>query len=122
MVDRREFIKTSAAIGAGLMVAGKWESAQAFYQSPPTIQLFGTALRSVGPGGIPVAGSDGVSTWGATHYTLSIQQYQDQILPPSFNMPTTLWGYQPANPLGCAPRHTSAICPGASPKAWWAIS
>ena len=100
MVDRREFIRTSAAIGAGVMLGGKWEFAQAFYQSQPTIPLFGTALRGVGPGGIPVAGSDGTSSWGATHYTIDVQQYQDQILPTSFGYQTTLWGYHPANPLG----------------------
>lgn len=115
MVDRREFIRTSAAIGAGVMLGGKWEFAQAFYQSQPTIPLFGTALRGVGPGGIPVAGSDGTSSWGATHYTIDVQQYQDQILPTSFGYQTTLWGYHPANPLGGgaqAQRHLGGIIVG----------
>lgn len=72
----------------------------AFYQST-TIPLFGTALRSVGPGGIPVAAPDafGAPVTGALHYTIDINQYQDGGVCPTLG-PTTLWGYNPANPLG----------------------
>ena len=57
MLNRRDLIKTGLGAGAGLALGrwGKWGSADAFYQSPTTIPLFGTALRGVGPGGIPVA-------------------------------------------------------------------
>jgi spore coat protein A len=99
MTSRRDFIKTSAALGAGVMLGGSWKFARAFYQTPiNTIPLFQTALRGVGPGGIPVAASDGFSQWGAVHYTINVQQYQDQVLP--LGPQTTFWGYNPVNPLG----------------------
>jgi anaerobic selenocysteine-containing dehydrogenase len=34
MVDRREFIKTSAALGAGVMLGTKWQQVWAYSQSP----------------------------------------------------------------------------------------
>ena len=101
MATRRQFIQSTFALGAGIALAGRWSRAFAFSQTP-TIPLFATNLRGVGPGGIPVAASDGISMWGATHYTMDIQQFQDQVLPDSFGFATTLWGYHPATPLGGA--------------------
>ena len=101
MTSRREFIKTSAALGAGVMLGGSWKFARAFYQTPAnSIPLFMNTLRGVGPGGIPVAAPDAVQpTWAyGAHYTLDVRQYQDQILPSGPT--TTLWGYNPVNPLG----------------------
>jgi spore coat protein A len=102
MVSRRSFIKSSAALGAATALSARWSESWAFYQTPSVIPLFGTALRGVGPGGIPVAAPDVVQPgWtNGLHYTLDVQQFQDQILPSSFGFPTTLWGYNPANPLG----------------------
>ncbi len=56
MLNRRDLIKTGLGVGAGVAFGrwGKWGSAYAFNQSPG-IPLFKTALRGVGPGGIPVA-------------------------------------------------------------------
>src|ERR1044072_9398141 len=60
------------------------------YQSPggpiagrnwPGIAKFATALRGVGPGGIPVAVSDGTSATGAVHYALDVAEYTDQLHP-----------------------------------------
>jgi spore coat protein A len=75
--------------------------AQAFYQSPQ-IQLYGTMLRGIGPDQIPVAAPDpfAAPVTGVTHYTININQFLDQIVPVSTGLgPTTLWGYDPANPL-----------------------
>ena len=72
--------------------------AQAFYQSPQ-IPLYGTQLRAVGINQIPVAAPDPfpAPVTKVTHYTININQFQDQITP---NLgPTTFWGYYPANPL-----------------------
>jgi spore coat protein A, manganese oxidase len=98
-LTRRDFIKASAAGGAGLMVLGRAQRAWAFYQSPTTIPLFGTTLRGVGPGGIPVAAADALPApvTGVTHYTIGINQFTDDI---GGGGTTTLWGYHPVNPLG----------------------
>jgi spore coat protein A len=101
MITRRDLIKTGLGAGAGLALGrwGKWGSAQAFYQSPTTIPLFGTAFRGVGPGGIPVAAPDGfpgpltpAPVTGVSHYTIDINQFTDQITPsgvPNALGPTT---------------------------------
>jgi spore coat protein A len=101
MQTRREFLKTTAIAGAGLAVysglgAGK---AWGFYQTTPgSTPLWKTTFRGVGPGGIPVAASDGTAVTGALHYTIGIGQFTDQLHPTLG--PTTLWGYNPALPLG----------------------
>lgn len=104
-MSRRKFLQLSALAGGALMLPAPvhWlgrREAFAYSQSPATIQLFGTQLRSVGPGGIPVAASDSFSApvTGVTHYTIDVGEYRDQICP-SLG-PTTLWGFNPANPLG----------------------
>jgi FtsP/CotA-like multicopper oxidase with cupredoxin domain len=115
---RREFLQIVAATGAASMIP--WRRAYAFYQSPgnpipgknwPGIAKYATTLRGVGPGGIPVALPDGVSAvTGATHYSLNVGQYTDQLHPTLG--PTTLWGYSPSNALGEGPfpkRHLGGI-------------
>ncbi len=105
-ISRRQFIKTSAGAAGALAASGillKPRRAYAFYQSPTTIPLFGTTLRGVGPGGIPVATPDAFAApvTGVTHYTININQFTDQIVPVSSGLgPTTLWGYNPVTPLG----------------------
>ena len=97
-MNRRQFLKMSA--GAAALLALKTERTYAFYQSPG-IPLFKTTLRGVGPGGIPVAAPDSVAApvTGVTHYTMDIGQFADSGVCPTLG-PTTLWGYNPANPLG----------------------
>ncbi len=94
---RRQFVQVTGMATAGLLIGrGK---AYAFNESPG-IPLFGTTLRGAGPAGIPVAAPDVLAApvTGVTHYTIDIRQFQDQITP---NLgPTTLWGYDPATPLG----------------------
>ena len=101
MLTRRSFIKTVTVAGAGVAAFGglRPNSAWAFYQTPAT-PLWQTALRGVGPGGIPVASPDAfpAPTTGVTHYTINIGQFTDQVHPTLGA--TTFWGYNPAVPLG----------------------
>lgn len=115
----RRFLKTAApAWGVFFaLVSLCWlvpTDTVAFEQSPQ-IPLFETALRGVGPGGIPVALPDpGVAPkTGVMHYTIDINQYQDQILPSGFPK-TTLWGYNPTIGLGgyTTPTHLGGIIIG----------
>ncbi len=107
---RRQIVE-STAIGAAGILAYKatLRSANAFYQSP-RIPLFGTTLRGVGPGGIPVAAPDSSrppSRESPTTRSAS-PQYQDPGVCPSLG-PTTLWGYHQAVPWG---RDSASEAPG----------
>jgi spore coat protein A len=101
MLTRRSFLKTTTIAGAGIALYGglRSEKAWAFYQTQST-PLWATALRGVGPGGIPVAAADAflAPVTGVTHYTLGINQFTDTVHPTLG--PTTLWGYHPAVPVG----------------------
>lgn len=117
-ISRRKFLQISGlAAGATMLpLPVKWLGqcdALAFYQSPANvIPLFKTPLRGVGPGGIPVAAKDGVSAiTGADHYSITAGQFQDAGVCPTLG-PTTLWGYNPASPLGGGiqpPKHLGGI-------------
>ncbi|HEY5996732.1 MAG TPA: multicopper oxidase domain-containing protein [Candidatus Deferrimicrobiaceae bacterium] len=93
-------------------------AAMAFYQTPATIRLFGTDLRGVGPGGIPVAAPDlaPATVTGVTHYTIDIKKFTDNVTPPSSGLgPTTFFGYDPVYPLGGgiqAQKHLGGIIVG----------
>ncbi len=68
-------------------------------------------LRDVTAGGIPLAASDGVinyATGAATHYSISIEQFEDQ-LHPNLPNPTRLWGYRASNIGAGANRHLGSI-------------
>src|SRR5512143_1714953 len=118
---RREFVQVTGMATAGLLIGGRGR-AYAFNQSP-YIPLFGTTLRGVGPGGIPVAlptpGAVAPVT-GVTRYNINIVQFQDQIVPLSSGLgPTTLWGYVPTYGLGdlrpdgsMIPRHLGGVMIG----------
>lgn len=110
---RREFLKLGLAAGAASALTLQFglrdpRVAWAFYQSPgnpipgkrwPGIAKFAQPLRGAGPGGIPVALPDGTAgIAGATHYSLKIGEYTDQLHPALG--PTTLWGYSPSAALG----------------------
>lgn len=101
-ISRRQFVKGAAILGAATAFPLRFTvlDAEAFYQSPK-IPKFSVPLRGVGGAtGIPVAVSDGIAATGAKHYTIEINQFQDQLLPaPAFG-PTTLWGYHPTKCLG----------------------
>jgi len=94
-----------------------FSNAEAFNQSPP-IQLFGTNLRGVGPGGIPVAAPDHTPApvTKVTHYSIDITKYSDQVTPLSSGLgPTTFFGYNPVYALGGDPqpqKHLGGIIVG----------
>jgi spore coat protein A len=128
-VNRRDFVKTTALAGAVLASYRlSLRSAYAItnYNSPP-LPLFSTTLRGVtGPQGIPVAASDGFRYWQngsvsrskprlgaydiATHYTIKINQFTDQI-GPNPALTTPLWGYHPKDVLvgSPTPKHLGGI-------------
>src|SRR5262245_1858650 len=85
MQTRRDFLKTSVIVGAGLAACRGLGSkrAWAFYQTTPSTPLWHTGFRGVGPGGIPVAGPDpfAAPVTGVTHYTIGIRQFTDQVHP-----------------------------------------
>ena len=125
-ITRRQFLKGAMVAGAGLALPAlpvKWNvgTAHAFYQSPG-IPLFGTTLRGVGPGGIPVAlpTSSPAPVTGVTHYNIGIKQFMDQIVPASTGLGgTTLWGFFPSNLLGGGrqlPKHLGGIILGQKGK------
>jgi spore coat protein A len=112
-ISRRKFLGRTAATVAAAYLPWKFgaRAAYPFSQSPTTIPLFGTTLRGVGPGGIPVAAPDQVldpvsglmvnaaaPITGVTHYTIDINRFDDLIAPTLG--PTVLFGYNPVNPLG----------------------
>jgi spore coat protein A, manganese oxidase len=114
-LKRRLFLRGAmiGLIGVALLTISFGGDVRAFNQSPQ-IPLFGTALRGVGPGAIPVAKADFLPApvTGVTHYHMLIDQFQDQILPAGFGK-TTLWGYDPLLPLGGGlfqpPKHLGGI-------------
>lgn len=100
MADRRHFLKTTAAVGAASMFGVHWRTAWAFNQSPATVPLFGTALRGIGRIGVAAPDLAPAPVTGVTHYTLSIDEFQDQICPGVSGLgPTTLRGFNPTRLL-----------------------
>ena len=100
MFTRRRFLKTSLLTGAGVALYSGlgFKVARAWYQSQP-VPLWQTPFRGVGPDGIPVAAPDPLpAVTGATHYTIGIGQFTDQVHPTLG--PTTFWGYHPNVALG----------------------
>src|SRR5512132_4088164 len=95
MITRRDFLKLSGAGILSLYAAsrGKFQlQAQALANSA-NLTKFIQPLRGVGE--IPVAVSDGTRAWGsvtATHYTIDIEQFEDQLHPELPN-PTRLRGF-----------------------------
>jgi spore coat protein A len=84
--------------------------ARGLQNSNSAIAKYRTTLRAVGPGGIPVALSDGVTGNNVTHYSLDVTEFTDR-LHPALD-PTTLWGFSPSNALGEAgypTRHLGGI-------------
>jgi len=100
-LTRRQFVKGAAILGAGMALPFKFgvNNAYAFYQSP-ALKKWQTTFRGVGPGQIPVAAPDSYAApvTGVAHSTIDIKQFTDTLHP---NLgPTTLWGFNPAVPLG----------------------
>jgi spore coat protein A len=105
MINRRQFLQTSAGITALLATR---RNAYAFYQSSGLgLTLFTQALR--GRDAVSLATEIGVAApdaspapvTGVTHFTLGIQQFTDTLH--SALGPTTLWGFVPTKYLVAAP-------------------
>src|SRR5512132_3222486 len=110
MVSRRDFIKTSGALSAGMMLGARWQVAHAYSQSG-NLANFVAPLRDVTAGGIPVATSDGpinYATGTAAHYSVTLEQFEDQ-LHPALPNPTRVWGYRASNTRAGANKHLGAI-------------
>ncbi|HEY7414621.1 MAG TPA: multicopper oxidase domain-containing protein [Ktedonobacteraceae bacterium] len=100
-ITRRHFLMSAAAAGTALVVPWYFGArpAFAFYQSVG-LQKFVQPLRSVGPGGIPIAAPDAflAPVTGVTHYSLTTSQFTDRLHPDLDS--TILRGYNPVVPLG----------------------
>jgi hypothetical protein len=95
-MTRRQFVRTSAAAGAGLWLARAplW----AFRQTPLGLRKFIAPLAGLGPSGIPVAAANTTLYPGVDYYKIRVGQYR-QVFHPDFytiygkNFPgTKLWG------------------------------
>lgn len=107
MLHRRDFMKASTALGAAALFGTHGQPAWAYSQSQ-ALAKFVAPMRDVTAGGVPVAGTDGVGLNGATHYSLTLEQFEDQ-LHPSLPNPTRLWGYRPSNVLSGSNKHLGGI-------------
>ena len=85
-------MKAGAGATAALLA---WQRrAYAFYQSPGLRKFIQPLRTFLSADALPLAASDGTRTHGAvtaTHYTINVGQFQDQLHPDMG--PTTLWGY-----------------------------
>ncbi|HEY3312644.1 MAG TPA: multicopper oxidase domain-containing protein [Anaerolineales bacterium] len=95
MISRRDFLKLGTATAAAAYASQHARfllDAFAWAQSD-NLKKFVQPLRGVGE--IPIAASDGTRTWGstvATHYSIDIADFQDQLHPDLPN-PTRLRGF-----------------------------
>jgi spore coat protein A len=83
-----------------------------FSQSPNTIPLFGTTLRSINTIGVAAPDLTPAPVTGVTHYTINIDQFQDAGVVPTLG-PTTLRGFNPTRLLaGQNNKHLGGIIVG----------
>jgi spore coat protein A len=103
MSNRRDFLKTAAAVGAGAALYGRFGTrrAWAFAQSPTNIRKFVTTLPGLGPSGannfgqyIPLATKSTGTFAGLTtdFYNLGVKQFGEKIHP-DLPAATHFWGY-----------------------------
>lgn len=107
-MKRRKFLQTSAAAAAGTAALLTMKRLGFAYSQSPGLAKFVAPMRDVTAGGIPIAASDGVLLNGAQHYSLTLEQFTDQ-LHPSLPNPTRLWGYRPSNIVSGSNRHLGGI-------------
>ena len=107
MIKRRNFIKASTSLGAGALLANPWQPIWAYSQSQ-ALAKFVAPMRDVTAGGVPIAASDRAGLNGVQHYSLSLEQFSDQ-LHPSLPNPTRLWGYRPSNVSSGSAKHLGGI-------------
>jgi spore coat protein A, manganese oxidase len=108
MLSRRQALQTGVMAGA-LYALPSIRFAYAFAQTPPIIPLFDTDLRGIGTIGVAKADPKPAPVTGVLHYTLNIDQFQDDGVAPTLGK-TTLRGYSPTKLLaGQAHRHLGGI-------------
>ena len=108
-IVRRRFLQLTAGTAAYLAFLNR---AWPFSQSPSTIPLFGTTLRSIGTIGVAAADPTPAPVTGVTHYTINIDQFQDAGVVPTLG-PTTLRGFNPTRLLaGQNNKHLGGIIVG----------
>ena len=112
-ISRRQFLKKTGyaglAMGASTFLPWRFAVRDAYaYSSSPTLAKFVEALRDVG--GIPVAASDGLpGLGGAVHYSLTLEEFTDQLHPGLPVTGTRLWGYRPSNVVSGSNKHLGGI-------------
>ena len=108
-IVRRRFLQLTAGTAAYLAFLRR---AWPFSQSPNTIPLFGTTLRSIGTIGVAAPDLTPAPVTGVTHYTINIDQFQDAGVVPALG-PTTLRGFNPTRLLaGQNNKHLGGIIVG----------
>ena len=108
MLSRRQALQTGAMAGA-MFALPSTRAAYAFAQTPPIIPLFDTDLRGIGTIGVAKPDPTPAPVTGVLHYTLNIDQFQDDGVAPTVGQ-TTLRGYSPTRLLaGQAHRHLGGI-------------
>ena len=108
MLSRRQALRTGAVAGA-MFSLPSIRAAYAFAQTPPIIPLFDTDLRGIGTIGVAKADPTPAPVTGVLHYTVNIDQFQDDGVAPTVG-PTTLRGFSPARLLaGQAHRHLGGV-------------
>ena len=113
-ITRRKLIAITSATAAAAYLPWRFFGgvAYAFAQTPTTVPLFGTNLRSIDTIGVAAADATPAPVTGVTHYTININQFQDPGVCPSLG-PTTLRGFNPTRLLaGQNNRHLGGIIVG----------
>ena len=92
-ITRRDFLKTSAIVGAGMALPLKFGVRNAFAAAQsPRLSKWAQPMRGLGGSGIPVmAGVPDPFFPGTTYYQLTAGEFTDQLHPQLG--PTKLWGY-----------------------------
>src|SRR5664279_841359 len=92
MMNRRNFVRTTALAGAGIaLFKGSALPLWAFSQSP-LLRKFISPLPGLGVTGIPIANPVGKAFTGVDCYQLEAREFCQQMHPDLPN-PTKLWGY-----------------------------
>ena len=97
-MNRRQFLKTSGMVGAGLFAR---RPAYAYAQSPP-LKKFIQPLPRLGPSGIPVATPNTTKYPGYEYYKITMGEYA-ALLHPDLPKATKLWGYADATDPSALP-------------------
>src|SRR5215475_5744696 len=113
-ITKRKFVAMTSATAAAAYLPWRVFGgvAYAFAQTPTTVPLFGTNLRSIDTIGVAAPDLTPAPVTGVMHYTININQFQDAGICPTLG-PTTLRGFNPTRLLaGQNNRHLGGILLG----------